>query len=92
VSPAEVAGVAKHATATPLESSFAGIRSPNNARQAHERLDIQTELLDDNIVRTVPRRLTSSRPTVQRVIGFHLPFPGIGIVERCGSTCRILPA
>jgi hypothetical protein len=28
----------------------------------------------------------------QRVIGFHLPFPGIGIVERSGSSYRFAPA
>ncbi len=28
----------------------------------------------------------------QRVIGFHLPFPGIGIVERSGSSYRFVPA
>jgi hypothetical protein len=28
----------------------------------------------------------------QQVIGFHLPFPGIGIVERSGPSYRFLPA
>ena len=28
----------------------------------------------------------------QRVIGFHLPFPGIGLVERNGSSYRFVPA
>ena len=28
----------------------------------------------------------------QRIIGFHLPFPGIGIVERSGSAYRFVPA
>jgi hypothetical protein len=28
---------------------------------------------------------------VERVIGFHLPFPGIGFVERTGSTYRFVP-
>jgi glyoxylase-like metal-dependent hydrolase (beta-lactamase superfamily II) len=28
----------------------------------------------------------------QRAIGFHLPFPGIGLVERRGSSYRFLPA
>jgi len=28
----------------------------------------------------------------ERVIGFHLPFPGIGIVERSGSSYRFVPA
>jgi glyoxylase-like metal-dependent hydrolase (beta-lactamase superfamily II) len=28
----------------------------------------------------------------QRVIGFHLPFPGVGFVERSGSSYRFLPA
>jgi hypothetical protein len=27
----------------------------------------------------------------QRIIGFHLPFPGIGIVERSGSAYRFVP-
>jgi glyoxylase-like metal-dependent hydrolase (beta-lactamase superfamily II) len=28
----------------------------------------------------------------QRVIGFHLPVPGIGFVERSGTTYRFVPA
>ena len=28
----------------------------------------------------------------QRVIGFPLPFPGIGVVERNGSSYRFVPA
>jgi glyoxylase-like metal-dependent hydrolase (beta-lactamase superfamily II) len=28
----------------------------------------------------------------QRVIGFHLPFPGIGLVERSSSSYRFVPA
>jgi glyoxylase-like metal-dependent hydrolase (beta-lactamase superfamily II) len=28
----------------------------------------------------------------QRVIGFHLPFPGVGFVERRGSSYRFVPA
>ena len=28
----------------------------------------------------------------QRVIGFHLPFPGTGLVERGGLSYRFVPA
>jgi hypothetical protein len=28
----------------------------------------------------------------ERVIGFHLPFPGIGVVELSGSSYRFVPA
>jgi hypothetical protein len=27
----------------------------------------------------------------ERVVGFHLPFPGIGFVERSGSSYRFVP-
>ena len=47
-----------------------------------------------------PHRAAAVRKTLldklatyrQRVIGFHLPFPGIGFVERSGSTYRFVPA
>ena len=47
-----------------------------------------------------PHRAAAVRKTLldklatdrQRVIGFHLPFPGIGIVERSGSSYRFVPA
>ena len=47
-----------------------------------------------------PQRAAAVRKTLldkiatnrERVIGFHLPFPGIGVVERCGSSYRFVPA
>ena len=47
-----------------------------------------------------PQRAAAVRKTLldklatdrQRVIGFHLPFPGIGFVERSGSSYRFVPA
>ena len=47
-----------------------------------------------------PQRAAAVRKTLldtiatdrERVIGFHLPFPGIGIVERSGSSYRFVPA
>jgi glyoxylase-like metal-dependent hydrolase (beta-lactamase superfamily II) len=47
-----------------------------------------------------PQRAAAVRKTLldklatdrQRVIGFHLPFPGIGVVERSGSSYRFVPA
>jgi len=46
-----------------------------------------------------PQRAAAVRKTLldkiatdrERVIGFHLPFPGIGIVERSGSSYRFVP-
>jgi glyoxylase-like metal-dependent hydrolase (beta-lactamase superfamily II) len=47
-----------------------------------------------------PQRAVTVRKTLldklatdrQRVIGFHLPFPGVGFVERSGSSYRFVPA
>jgi hypothetical protein len=47
-----------------------------------------------------PERAAAVRTTLldklatdrQRVIGFHLPFPGIGYVERSGSSYRFVSA
>ena len=47
-----------------------------------------------------PQRAAAVRKTLldklatdrQRVIGFHLPFPGTGFVERGGSSYRFVPA
>ena len=47
-----------------------------------------------------PQRAAAVRKTLldklatdrERVIGFHLPFPGTGIAERSGSSYRFVPA